>query len=662
MASGDLITRIYSGFRGADFRGEEINLVRSPDCLNVWKDYKHTDSIRTRPAMELFKDFPETVYGIYFYKIGSTEMCLVHSGKSLYKIANGEKTYIGDLNAAPSTAFVYNNTFYILDGINYKQYDGSTLKDVVGYVPTTSIGRKASGGGKVHEDVNLLSDWRINTFMGDGESTIFYLDTYLVEQSGGYVPTQNMLKERVHVTVNGESWDDRIMNISAYDGVVTLSDVPPAPLTDGQDNVSIEFRKDTYGQREKITRCTLSQVFDNRVFFSGNKDYPNTIWHCSLNDPSYFSDLDYYNEGLDSAVVNGLVAGNNALWVFKEPSISNTSVFYHTPTIDSEYGKVYPNTHSTISMGCVGKAINFNDDIVFFSERGMEGISGDVTTEQFVAHRSSLVDRKLIAEKNYKNMILTEWEGYLLVIIDDKIYLADSRATFTNENHIEYEWFYFSLDKVITCASVYNGILYLGTSDGVYTLTDTKKAVKSYWVTPKDKINNPHRQKTTNKKGCVVEATGDVSVYAKTEKTDFELISKFKDVTDLNALKDTKGLYIMVLDEYQQVYIGTAAFGTNIKKRIMNHWSTKKHFGRLLNGRVENSILSIDSFGALDTTRIFYKKLQSNEEIYLLEEKYIKDFKPEYRLNRVAGGINSEEHSAMRNLKLISTMQTRNLK
>lgn len=137
---------------------------------------------------------------------------------------------------------------------------------------------------------------------------------------------------------------------------------------------------------------------------------------------------------------------------------------------------------------------------------------------------------------------------------------------------------------------------------------------------------------------------------------------KFKDVTDLNALKDTKGLYIMVLDEYQQVYIGTAAFGTNIKKRIMNHWSTKKHFGRLLNGRVENSILSIDSFGALDTTRIFYKKLQSNEEIYLLEEKYIKDFKPEYRLNRVAGGINSEEHSAMRNLKLMSTMQTRNLK
>ena len=118
----------------------------------------------------------------------------------------------------------------------------------------------------------------------------------------------------------------------------------------------------------------------------------------------------------------------------------------------------------------------------------------------------------------------------------------------------------------------------------------------------------------------------------------------------------------MVLDEYKQVYIGTASYGTNIKKRIINHWSTKKHFGRLLYGRVENSILSIDSFGALDTTRIFYKKVDSNEKIFLLEDKYIKDFKPEYRLNRVAGGINSIEYSAMRNLKLMSTMQTRNLK
>ena len=55
----ELITRVYSNFRGVDFRGEEINLMRSPDSLNVWKDYKETESIRTRPEMVIEKAFLE---------------------------------------------------------------------------------------------------------------------------------------------------------------------------------------------------------------------------------------------------------------------------------------------------------------------------------------------------------------------------------------------------------------------------------------------------------------------------------------------------------------------------------------------------------------------------------------------------------------------------
>lgn len=311
-----------------------------------------------------------------------------------------------------------------------------------------------------------------------------------------------------------------------------LIEVPPAPSTEGQDNITVKFKKTVDGHGDRIRKCTLLQVFDNRVFFSGNKTFPNVLYHCSLNDPTYCSDKDYYNEGLDTAAVKGMVAGNNALWVFREPSQANTSIFYHTPTIDAEYGKIYPNTHSNINTGCVGKAVNFNDDISFFSDRGMEGISGDIATEQIIGHRSTLIDRKLTAEEKYKEMHLVEWEGYLIVFIGNKAYLADSRSAFTNENHIEYEWFYWELEKEITCAKVNNGVLYLGTKDGLYTLTDRSANVESYWVTPKDKFNAPQKQKTTNKRGCVVEATGDISVYAKTEDTDFEHIGDYVHITD----------------------------------------------------------------------------------------------------------------------------------
>ena len=514
-----LVSRIYSNFRGVDFRGEEINLIRSPDSLNVWKDYKETESIRTRPEMKLQTSFDDTVYGVFFFN----DIQLVHSGTNLYKVANGAKTVLfSGLKEGASNSFVYENKWYFKDGKHYLQYDGTTIKDVEAYVPTTTIARKPMGGGSKLEDVNMLSDRRKNSFLSDGGSFDYYLDVINIDSD--FVPI---------VKINDEVVPEADYTVDYAEGKITFTNyAPDAPLTDGQDNIVIEFKKTAAGYKESILNCTLLQVFDNRVFFSGNKDHPNVVWHSSLNDPGYCSDLDYYREGMDSSQVRGLVAGNNALWVFREPSDANTTVFYHTPTIDDEYGKIYPSVHSSITTGCVGKAVNFNDDMVFFSERGMEGISGDVTTEQAVAHRSSMVDRKMIAETDYKDMVLEEWEGYLFVFIGNKVYLADSRSVFTNEDHIEYEWFYWELDKEVTCTKVQDGVLYLGTEDGVYTLNDLTGNVESYWVTPKDKFQHPHKLKTSNKRGCVAEATGDVSVYAKLEDTGFELIGEYTDVTD----------------------------------------------------------------------------------------------------------------------------------
>jgi hypothetical protein len=511
----ELITRVYSGFRGVDFRGEEINLMRSPDSLNVWKNYKETESIRTRPGMKLQTAFADKVYGIFFYK----NMQIVHSGTALYRIVAGEKTILrSGVKAARSEAFVYENKWYFKDGVNYLEYDGLTIKDIEGYVPTTTIGRKPMGGGTKYQDVNMLQARRKNSFLADGTSVEYHLDATNIDE---IMPK---------VTVDGK--ETREFSVDYGSGVITFNTAPAAPLTDGQDNVVVEFSRTVSGYRDTILKCNMLQMFDNRVFFSGNPDHPNTIWHCSLDDPGYCSDQDYYREGLDEASVRGLVAGNNALWVFREPSQTNTTIFYHTPIQDEEYGKIYPSSHSSIAIGCVGKAVNFGDDIVFFSDRGMEGISSDITTEQVAAHRSSLVDRKLIIEPKYKDMLLAEWEGYLFVFVGNKAYLADSRTAFNNEGHIEYDWYYWDMLMDIESVCVQGGVMYLGTADGVYTLNDYNASVESWWTTPKDKFKSPNKQKTTNKRGCVSEGTGDVTVLAKTEDTDFEEVGAFEGVTD----------------------------------------------------------------------------------------------------------------------------------
>jgi hypothetical protein len=144
----------------------------------MWKDYKRTESIRTRPEMELDIAFDETIYGIFFFN-GEK---LVHSGTKLYSVYNGEKTELySDLREAPSDSFIFYDEkkgkpcWYFKDGKHYLCYygrdDSTKIGKVVGYIPTTSIARRPAGGGTDYEYVNFLSPRRINTFLADGIST-----------------------------------------------------------------------------------------------------------------------------------------------------------------------------------------------------------------------------------------------------------------------------------------------------------------------------------------------------------------------------------------------------------------------------------------------------------------------------------------------------------
>ena len=145
----------------------------------------------------------------------------------------------------------------------------------------------------------------------------------------------------------------------------------------------------------------------------------------------------------------------------------------------------------------------------------------------------------------------------------------------------------------------------------------------------------------------------DFNDYLKT----FTSKNKFKEVFDLKELSRVEGIYILVLDEYKQVYIGIS---NDIKKRVLEHWSSKKDFDRLLFGKKENSVLSIDSFGALDTTRIFFKEVK-HQSINSQEYRIVNQFKEIYSLNRVNGGINAEKDKNIRDLELIGSMKVREL-
>ncbi|MCU4792907.1 hypothetical protein OCE54_23720 [Bacillus cereus] len=129
--------------------------------------------------------------------------------------------------------------------------------------------------------------------------------------------------------------------------------------------------------------------------------------------------------------------------------------------------------------------------------------------------------------------------------------------------------------------------------------------------------------------------------------------SQFTEVYDLNLYDGKAGYYIMVLDEYSQVYIGTT---NDIIRRIRQHWSNSKSFDRLLfpMGNVDSSILSIDSFRALDTTRIY---AYGTNKTFSSEDDFINQFSAKFVCNRMAGG---KVTGGL--LQAITMMKKRNLK
>ena len=94
-------------------------------------------------------------------------------------------------------------------------------------------------------------------------------------------------------------------------------------------------------------------------------------------------------------------------------------------------------------------------------------------------------------------------------------------------------------------------------------------------------------------------------------------------------------IYIMVLGQYKQVYIGMTR--SALATRIKQHWHRNKPLDRLVCGSVDTSQISIDCFGALDTTRIFAKPYRGKKLFGLeeLESRFIRAFDLRSVLNRL---------------------------
>lgn len=264
------------------------------------------------------------IQGMWNGLIGGDEYFLFAKNGHIYSVTadlwkdfdgtlTDQVTDLGTLTDAPTQFFAFNDKVYILNGAEYKSYDGTTLADVAGYVPKIVIGAvPVTGAGTEFENLNMLTGKKRTTYNGDATATYQLPETTIDSVDAVYVG--GVLKTATtHYTV-----------VTAT-GVVTFTagNFPAA----GLDNVEIYWTKGT-GTRDNVVKNRFARLFgeatDTRVFLYGNADSQHTMINSSLADgvPSveYFAAAYLNPIGSENYPITDMQVVNGNILIYKSNS------------------------------------------------------------------------------------------------------------------------------------------------------------------------------------------------------------------------------------------------------------------------------------------------------------------------------------------------------
>ena len=541
-----LYQKEYTQFRGVDFSTDPTQVAdyRSPYALNLISDLAGFPEKRV--GWRKILDTGKRINGIHHAVFASgASMRFVHAGNTLYTWdeSNASHTAICEtMSDNRSVAFAHGGKMYIMDGNKYRvvaEADGvytvANVEDGEVFVPTTTIAADPSGGGTPFEAVNMLTGKRINSFFSNGTSKDYFLDTQNIDAV-------------TKVVVNGEEKDDYTVDLTA--GKVSLSAAPAD--SEGVDNVVIHFTANVEGYADRVNKCTIFAFFgfnnDNRIFISGNPEYPNWDWQSGLDDPTYFPDTGYTKVGSDTSAIMGYLKQYNSLTIVKADNEQDAEVFLRTAQMEDDGTVIFPIQQGIKGVGAISKYAfaTLRDDPLFLAREGVFAIaSTSVQLERTVQDRSYFVNPVLTTEAGLSEAVAAVWNGYYILCVNGRAYVADSRkrtaqsgtgASYSESGsyvQYSYEWYYWQ-NIPARVIREYEGELYFGTADGyickfntdISTMAkynDDGAPILARWATKMDDYGSIVRRKTLTKKGCGVMikpyTRSSVTVYTSTDRT-----------------------------------------------------------------------------------------------------------------------------------------------
>jgi hypothetical protein len=485
-------------FRGMNVSSSptEISENQSPDMLNISLDLNGALNKRTGYS----RVFPTSlgtgrINGLYEYrKTDGTSIFLIAWGTNLYTQSGNAQPvsiYSGLQNQAIHF-FMTNGKCYILDGVNYLVYDGTTVSAVTPYVPTIQMSKPPPGGGSAYEDFNLLGNKFKDSFSGTGTATVYQLSLT------GLDSTTVTATIGTTTTINEGSG----LTVDRTNGKVTFTTAPVS----GTNNVIITAGKTVSGYPEKIKNGSFTIGFgganDTRTFLAGNPNMPEYVYRSGLQEPAYWPENAYhkfaekvmgFSKQYDYLVVERLNGKHQLMYNMD----STGNVTFPSKPINDEVGTVARKSIQIIN----------NNPVSLFKDGVYAITATNVKDERNVIHISQNIDRKLLLETGLDQAISIDFDKKYWLALNGNVYVLDYTQK-SNSNPFG-EWYVY--DNIhASCLLEMGGYLYFGsTTDGlVYkfnkdfnnmnSFNDDGVAINAYWKSKALTFNADERLKTVD--------------------------------------------------------------------------------------------------------------------------------------------------------------------
>lgn len=421
-----------------------------------------------------------TVRGLWSGFVGGDEVLCAACNGYLWELSlnNGvwSKTSCGAITTTSDVfMFGFDEKLYILNGTQYKVWDGTTLSDVTGYRPLVSVSVVPTGGGTSLEQVNKLNGLRRCRFSPDGSATVFQLP------ETGLTSIDYVINSATGAALTG--WTGNTTN-----GTVTFTTAPG----EGTNTIEVGWTYPTNGAAA-VKAMRYAEIYngtqDSRVFIYGdgsNKCFYSGLDYNGQPRADYFPDLNECAVGDSNTPLTALIRHYGRLLAFKLDSAfsisygaisledgSSTAGFYVTP-VNRSVGNCAPG--QAVLVENKPRTLDGRSVIEWKSTSSSGNITGDERNAQRISQRvdSTIRSFDLDTAKCFYDKLSNE---YYVIGSDGKALV----------NGIDSDSWYVYTDVDAVCLINYKDELYFGTTDGYLRhfsddyKSDNGAAIDAHW-------------------------------------------------------------------------------------------------------------------------------------------------------------------------------------